>query len=193
MAKSNNERFLSLYKELEGIFREQGLDWKDVESTSDDMIQNRMRICRQLRNYLSHQNDPSFIMISDTQVKFLEETIDEQRMKGDIVKKHLGTISANTCKYTDKCSDVLVRMIKRKINEMLVYSEIKGKRIIGTVSIFDVSSQVLISKTKKVSDIKSLGDNYIFVSPDMKMEEIPSGKIAYCFDSNDKLIGIVRK
>lgn len=55
--------FLALYREYESLLREQGLEYKQAEDAAEGQVQDRMRICRQIRNYLVHQEDAGFLEI----------------------------------------------------------------------------------------------------------------------------------
>lgn len=193
---TQNEKFLTLYKELEGILREQGVDYKELEDKSNDEVQNKLRICRQIRNFMSHNEDANFLSASEAQIKFLTKIINERKVLDDIAKKHLGSITKYTCKLGDKCSDVLAKMVKLKTYHLAVYSDIRGKASIGVVTIHDAVSQLITSKTTKVCDIKRLSSDYIICVPETKMEFLPDNKVIYCFEDgtiNSRLLGIVIK
>lgn len=193
---NNNERFIAVYKDFENLMKNKGIMIKDFEdSMSDSECANKLRICRQMRNYISHNSDTMFLTMSEAQIKFIENLTHEQRMFGDVVKKHLGTIAANTCKIGDKCSDVVLKMSKKSLNEFPVYTEVRGKRIFGVITIHDLIIQTLNSKTNKISSIKKMNLNKVnFVAPDELMENIPKDKVNFCTDDgtkNGKLLGVV--
>ena len=71
---NNAEKFLDAYREYETVLRAKGLDYKTVEDGADDITQNRMRINRQMRNYLTHQHDAGFLVISDKQIAYLKKS-----------------------------------------------------------------------------------------------------------------------
>ena len=184
------QQFLDAYKTYETILREQGVDTKIFEEQSDDLTANRLRMCRVMRNYSSHNNDNAFLSVSDTQLKFLQKVADEQRMSGDVVKKHLKSVKTATCTLKDKCTDVLQRMIKLHVTALPVWD----KDVLGIVSIYDVSTLVLESRTKKISDVKKLGKDFIIVAPDMKWCDLPKHTIAFCTKDgtpDTSLLGVV--
>ena len=185
----NDNKFLSLYREYESFIRDQGIDPKDYEEKVDDETANRLRMCRQMRNYLSHQNDPGFLNISDNQIAFLESYTDSLKMQGDVVKKHLKAIVPATCGESDKCCDVLKQMTKLKTNNILVLS----KKGVGVANIYDVINKALESKTTKMSLVKTK-PTYKIVSPTTKMEDIPFGSVILCtHDGTEtgKLLGVI--
>lgn len=190
-----NEQFLNVYKEFEAILRNQNVDYKALELNSDDLIMNRLRICRQIRNYLTHNNDNIFIDISKNQVKFIKEMIETQKMKDDVVKKHLGRINNYTCSIFDKCTDILNIMSKRNITQYPVLDEIKGECIIKIVSIWDVAASVLESKTKRIKEIEKFTNNFIYVDPLCLYNSIPKEFFVFCTDNgtkDGKILGIVK-
>lgn len=194
---SYNSKFLEKYKELEMLLRTQNIDFKNYEEEQEDSIKQKLRICRMMRNYLSH-NDIIFIEATKEQINFIQNTIDNQRLKGDIVKKHLGRINNFTCSLYDKCSDVLEIMSKRQITEYPVLIESRNGSVyeIKIVSIFDVSKAVLESKTNRIKDIQNtLSDDIIFVDPIEDYLSLDHSKITFCTDdgtSSGKLLGFVK-
>ena len=185
----NDNKFLSLYREYESFIRDQGIDPKDYEEKVDDLTANRLRMCRQMRNYLSHQNDPGFLSVSDNQISFLETYTESLKMKGDTVRKHLKTVASATCLDSDKCSDVLQKMIKLKSNDIVVIS----KTGIGVASIYDIISKAMESKTTKMSLVKTK-PSYKLVSPTVKMDDIPLGVVIICTQDgteSGKILGVI--
>ena len=65
-----NRRYLELYREYETALRAAGMDYKAVEEAADALVGDRMRMCRQMRNYLTHSSDAGFLDVSDQQISF---------------------------------------------------------------------------------------------------------------------------
>lgn len=150
MAKKDIDRFLALYREYETLVRDEGSEPKDVEDAADDLTQNRLRMCRQFRNYLSHQNDPSFIAISDQMLCFMQSNVDKRRNMRDTLKKHCKPADATTVAAKDKVGVALDRMVKLKSDKLVV---IDGCSF-GVVSIYDVIGAYLVSKATKTGTLK---------------------------------------
>lgn len=189
-----NDKFLATYKDLETLLRGQFDDMQTAEASFDTTKGEKLRICRQMRNFMSHNNEPGFLIASEAQIKYLEQCVSEERLKGDIAKKHTKTISAYACTVTDKCIDVATKMIKKKITVMPVFSETKTGRIFGSVSIFDVTTAAFEKKTNKIDSIKINTKEHLFVAPDTKVENIPRDKVVFCTsDGTDKgkVLGVV--
>lgn len=192
---SNNDKFLSVYKDFESTLRNQNIDFKELENQGDSLISNRLRICRQIRNYLSHNNDSNFIETSRSQIKFLEEMNENQKMKDDIVKKHLGRVNSYTCSIYDKCTEVLAIMSKRGVSQYPVLDEIKGTYEIKIVSIYDIANAVLESKTKRIKDILKFDNNFTFVDPLYLYIEVSKDIFTFCTSDgtkDGKILGIVK-
>ncbi len=183
------EEFIAVYKEYENTVREQGKDPKEHEETVDPSTQGRLRMLRYFRNYLVHQSDPGFITVNDAQIKFLKEYTFQLKSRDDIVKKHIKSASAATCQSTDRCTDALTKCIKFKTDKIIV---IDSKTGYGSVSIYDIASRILETKTAKLSEIKPKKE-FHFIAPSVKMENTPSG-VLVCTDNgtaDGKLLGVL--
>lgn len=144
------DQFLTEYKNFETILRDLNLDYKDIESEVDSETSEKMRLCRNLRNYLSHNSDKSFVSISKNMIDFLTDLEFKYLSLEDTVIKHSDKFnSSNYCLIRDNCSSVLEKMIKKKVNNFLVVNKEEFK----VVSIYQLIQMLLISKTKKVKDI----------------------------------------
>lgn len=150
MAKKDIDHFLALYREYETLVRDEGLEPKDVEDAADDLTQNRLRMCRQFRNYLSHQNDPSFIDISDQMLRFMQSNVDRRKNMRDTLKRHCKSAATTTVAAKDKVGVALDRMVKLKSDRLVV---VDGDSF-GVVSLYDVISAYLTSKATKTGTLK---------------------------------------
>lgn len=184
-----NEKFLQTFKELEQVLREVNLDVKTYEEQISTAEQEQLRICRQMRNYLSHSSNPDLLIASDQQILFLKTLTINELQKEDIVKKHLKSVAASICKNTDRCTDALQKMIKLKVTQIAIVSKTNE---ISIVDIYKVAEAVLKSKTSKLSELKGT-KNYIFVSPTTKYQDICSyeNTVILCTDTGDET-GIIK-
>lgn len=172
---SKELEFLELYRTYEGQLRDAGVDYKTLEEKSDDLLQNRMRICRQMRNYLSHQNDAGFLNISEKQIEFLKDRIREQELQGDILQNHLVTVRAGSCKPEDTL-DSVYRKMKRNHTQYLPICE--GNHVVGVLSITDVV-ETLLKGLNLVSSCKTSGQ-IVCKPPVTCMEDLPAGVPVIC-------------
>lgn len=192
---TNAEKFLILYREYETLLRDAGLDYKDLEEKADDFMQNRLRINRQLRNYLTHNHDAGFLDISDKQIAFMENLVFEQKSSMDILKKHLKTPKSAACLYTDNLEDVITKMSKLHTEKLPVYDD---SGVFGLVCVYDVMKAFLSEKrpkTAKLSVVKKLDKKISCMAPDTLMPAVSSSgcDLICCTDTgnkNGKLLGV---
>lgn len=180
MAKT--EQFLTLYKTYEGLLREHEKDYKSLEESAEDLLMNRMRITRQMRNYLSHNADPSFLVVSDLQIKLLEDLIRQEQMSVDTLKDHLYTPKRSSCTEGTPLKEVLAQMTKQKFEQMPV---ILNGRVLGIVTIYKVAD-VYLKNEQEVLNRKTYGaygKNLVCLSPDTPMNDIISN-----IDNTEKVI-----
>lgn len=91
--------FLEKYKELEGILRasdsSQTILQYEETLPADDM--ERLRICRQIRNYVQHHEDGvRFLTATEEMLKFIESLIQSEAAKNGVVKDRMYRLSAIT-------------------------------------------------------------------------------------------------
>ncbi len=176
------EKYLAVYKDYETALRDAGIDPKAVEDAIDEVTAGRLRICRQMRNYLAHNNDPGFLEISDGQIRFLEGRLKEQKMSGDIAKKHMKPASACICSMEDRCTAALEKMKKNKATEIMVTT---GSDI-RIATCLEVASGAVASKTTKLKDVKLQKARIVYTRPDMKIDSLPKGVHILCTDTGEK-------
>ena len=196
---NNVKEFLNLYREYESMLRDDDLDYKQVEDTSDDLKQNRMRINRQIRNYLSHQNDPEFLSISNKQLDFLRSLIESQKLYGSLLKDHITTYKTGYCTLDDTIDTVINKMSRLKINELPVIND--KRELLGMIRLIDIA--VACNKNKRIKTVK--GVNRIVkaenvYSANERVDKIPEEVLRNCVvvcmaedKTGKKFMGIYRK
>lgn len=196
-----NDRFLDLYREYETVLRDSGTEYRAIEEGSDGIEQERLRITRQMRNYLTHNHDAGFLTVSDRQIAFLDQHIKEERMAGDILKKHLKTVKAGTCGPEEKIADVLARFAKLSVDAMPMCNILKGEtsiHLIGVVSVYDLLKAYMTEqrpKTAKMSALKKVGKRCPTMAPMTPMETVISSQdeLICCTDTgtmSGKVLGV---
>lgn len=187
---TNADKFLSLYREYETLLRDDGKDYKELEESADDLLQNRLRINRQLRNYLTHNHDAGFLEISDKQISFMEKLIFEQKSSMDILKKHMKSAKVAGCLYTDTLDDVLTKMMKLKVIRLPVYDETGVLGFVSWIEVMKAYRTEKRPKTAKLSVVKKLDKKVICMTPDTLMSDIlltvAHSDMVCCTDSGDK-------
>lgn len=179
-----NEQFLALYKTYEGLLRQRGTDYRAVEEAQVAQGSGRMTIMRQMRNYLSHEEDPGFLVISPVCISTLEKMIKEEQMNGDIVKNHLVTPAKGSLKEGTQLSEAIYRMAKAGVKAMPVYDD-KVKRLKGLLTL-EKAAYIMNSKGNlpiSTDTCGSYGMSLMFVKPDKPTEDalkMPEGMYICC-------------
>ncbi len=172
----NTTKFTDEYRSLETALRENGTDYKTLEDGADEARQDRLRICRQMRNYIIHHQDEGFLDITDKQIRFIEEELQKQKMSGDVLKKHLKTVKTSCCTLDDLLIDVFGKM--DRLSEAFIAVLSDDKHFIGILSIHDAIKTYTANarpKTAKVKSVRKLipADESVFHAPTERMEDIP--------------------
>ena len=170
MKKNNEQLFLDLYREYEGLLRDRGVEYRHVEDSSEGIIKDRLTIMRQMRNYLTHRHDPNFLIISDKQIEFLCELIKEESLKGDLLRDHLISIKKGAVSIDEDLSSVITKMKKLGFTNIVVYDN--QKKILGRLNIYDAALMVSQNASATVASIKKLNPAGIVYAPEIKIEEV---------------------
>lgn len=197
-----SERFLILYREYESLARSLlQLDPQTIEDRSPEQTAARLRMCRLFRNYLSHNNDPRFIVPSSKMLDFLEAQVKSVKLSQDVVKKHLKKPEKSVVNYHDKLSDVLAKMTTLKTSRIVCLTtketgtaaRLKTPEYI-IYAIHEILAVYLVSKAAKLPVIKPSKQKPVFVRPDQLMSELDLSQINICTDDGTetgKLLGVV--
>lgn len=182
---NNSDKFLDAYREYETILRAKGLDYKTIEDSADDLTQNRMRINRQMRNYLTHQHDAGFLTVSDKQIAYLEKASTELKQSMDILKKHIKSAKTSGCTRNDLLEDALNKMMKMKTWALPLYGDDGVDGIMTWVDITKAHLAAKRPKTAKIGDIKVSKIKPAFMRPDTLMSGVfESGATIVCCTSD---------
>lgn len=87
--KNYVEEFLLAYKAFETQCRTLGKEVKDLEEElgETDPKMQKLRMCRQIRNYVSHNDYTDFIQIHKGMIKFLKDELKASKQKPKKTKK----------------------------------------------------------------------------------------------------------
>lgn len=162
MSKQNDE-FLSLYRTYENQLRARGTEYKELE---EKLNSDRMRMMRQMRNYLVHADDPGFVEISPICLKALQQMVKEESLRGELVKDHLVTPAKGSVKEGTLLSKAIYRMVMMGTATIPVYGEdkkLKGMLMLDKLAYaLDKHGNVPVS----ASVCGPYGEIYDLVSPD---------------------------
>lgn len=187
------EEFLSLYKEFESILRDKRIDYRDFESTLDDVTENKLRVCRRLRNFLSHNNDDDFVIISEKQIEFMKKMIEDQKGNADVLQKYLKPAALSSCNVNETCKETLTKFSKSDTEYLPVYDPSKG--VLGIVSSADVIMRMAQNKDALIKGIPASTRNVACFTADTPIEEVKKSraKVICCTDDGSafgKLLGV---
>lgn len=144
---TQQEKFLAIYKEYETLVRAAGKEPKDIEIEAEEVEANRLYICRQFRNYLSHVPDPGFLVPTDKMLKFLQSRVDTLKAQNDTAKKHMKKPDTCILQITDKVRDAMEMFAKMKKDTLLVRGGITWFQL----SVYDVLGA---KSTEKIENLK---------------------------------------
>ncbi len=181
MNKETDE-FLSLYKTYEGLLRKRGTDYRAVE---EKLNSDRMRMMRQMRNYLCHSEDPGFVIISPVCLEALKIMIKEENMnQGGMIQNYLVTPAKGSIKEGTKLSEAVYRLsvlAMKGIYELPVYDD--RKRLKGVVTLerlaYEMKKQGDIPLDETKLDI-TYGKGFHLVKPDDPVPEERDNKYYCC-------------
>lgn len=200
--KNKNDEFLSLYKDLENLIPQIGFtNMLDYENSIADINRaNKLKLCRMIRNYLSHNSDGNdFIPLSSGITQFIVAEI-------MIVKSHFQTVKdilippsrAKTIVKTDTMDRIIDKFAN--YNQVIVYDE--NKHIIGMITNKQIVDIILNNKGS-LSNLKKIQakDMVVKLSPAIKfckkddiLSDIDGYRIVTSDGTKDGIVqGIIRE
>lgn len=195
MQNKNITEFINTYKTLENLLREKNPDTSvlEYENTLPAAEGDKLRICRQLRNYIQHHEDGEvFISISDNMIKFLKLLItqieSEEKKVIDRVYR-LGAIELG-----EKLINVVERFSKTK-REWLPVVDNNGM-FLGILSYYSVFNAILAAGklNSKLDDkmvIKKLKE-FTIDDGTSSLKSVLGKEGSVIIVKNDKYIGVLR-
>ena len=185
---TGQDKFLALYKEYEGLLRSMNMDSKEVEDAQLEQDANRLRMCRQFRNYFAHVQDPGFLEPTKKMFDFLQKRTDVLKMNGDIVKKHLKKPECCILRPADKIADAVANFSKLRREELLVAEED------GKYSLLSVYETICFPGRGKISVTKRKLCKVQYCGPMEPMENLDNSRVWLCTQdgtAEGKLLGQV--
>ena len=86
-----NDKFLDSFRALDTELKCDDKSIMDYENSLEGIDQERMKVCRIMRNYMSH-NDITFLTPSNEQIKFLDTQLKNVLRQANIVKDEMKKI-----------------------------------------------------------------------------------------------------
>ena len=173
--------FLALYREYESLLREQGLEYKQREDAAEGQVQDRMRICRQIRNYLVHQEDAGFLEISEKQMAFFKGLVEQEKTKLDTFGEHLLSLRREAVlkkmKRLKTCVlpvwEIKESSLQKDIPRWTTFKDgtYRIEALLGQITLISVA--LLLAKGSKTigSGLKKYEKPAVILRPDIRMPE----------------------
>ena len=155
---TDQERYLDLFRTYETAVRNKGFESaKEYEDSVTDVdVQDKLRFCRVVRNYLAHGKDAGrFVAPTADMTKFIEDTVyilDEGELP---VGKKIIPLSKCICE-TNTITEALTFMQKNKTSAIPVFTKdgkVKGLFSYEDFARFFISNDVKVSKTTKLASL----------------------------------------
>ena len=171
-------QFLNSYKKLEAEIRIDNPESSVFEyenSLYDPERQEKIKVCRILRNYIQHHADGQrFIAVSDQMITFLEKEVFSIKAKTDLVKSHISKTAPITPKTSIRDAIAIISM--SNVNNLAIVD--KENHIVGAVNATLILKAYSKSKksTSKIieyvstKDTKSLLSRMVFAKIDDRYE-----------------------
>ena len=189
------DKYLNLYKTWESLLRDTGSDIRTLESgleQTDPAQFARVRMCRLFRNYLTHENDPGFLIPTDMMFGFIESQVNELKSRDDIVKKHLRYTGNYLFEHSVKCTVALEKALPAKIQTVVRHNQDGSCELVST---FDVMQAALASKATKLSAVKALRNKPVYVEAMDKIAALDVTRIHICTSDGSPsgdILGVVK-
>ena len=107
-----NEKFLDAFRSLDTELKQDNVTVLDFENSLDNLNQERLKVCRIMRNYMAH-NDTDFLATTNEQIKFLDGLTESIKKKAHTAKDELKKVKP--IKATTPIKDIITQIDKYPI------------------------------------------------------------------------------
>lgn len=184
--------FLEKYKELEGVLRDMhdGLRVLDYEQTLPGTEEEKLRLCRQIRNYIQHHDDGNtFISATQEMSYFIQGLIEKERGKEETAKDKLYRLSPLSVK--DKLSEAVNRFSKTKRTWMPVTDNGLYKGGMDLQELISLIAGNKLSTTLEKAGAAYKKDVVLLQKQDSIKELLGEKPDCVVVDKNSKYLGVV--
>lgn len=189
---TRGSQLLSQYRVYENLVRSEGYEPKVIEDSMPEDKANQMRMVRQFRNFLSHNEVPGFLEPTDKMLKFLDAEVEAWQTKGDVVKKHLRTPAASICEEKEPCSVGLEKLAKMRKTKLVVRNKAGEYEL---CDLFAIASLFASSRAAKLSVVPRLKEPPVFIAPTTLYSALDRDRVYLCTadgSKDGKLLGVVK-
>lgn len=175
-----NDKFLDAFRALDTELKSDGSTVLDYENSLETLDQEKMKVCRIMRNYMAH-NDKNFITASAEQVKFLNSQVENVRRKAHTVKDEMKRIKP--FKAIEPIKNVLAQIIKYPVVPM----ETKA-------GIFLVDKDILLKQlaaNNKKIDIPARLPKYKTILKNDRMDNVSTGTYIVLDEKTSEYCGML--
>ena len=168
-----NQIFMEAYRNFEIVLKKQNMTPKDYEdnlTNTNPEKSAKIRICRTVRNYLTHENT-IFVTASQPMIDLLAQETALLDSAETPVKKKMVKLT-DSIHDTDLITSALSFMLRKKLTKVPVFNE--ENYAIGTFSFVDLATLVSagnFTKAKKVSSA-CVSVKFNFIAETMPMSEV---------------------
>lgn len=180
-----NNKFLDAYRNLENELRAENKTVLEYEnSLQDTNIQEKLKLCRITRNYLSHQ-DTKFASVNKEMVEFLDKLAKEINLKAHTVKDEMKKIKPIF--LNENIKNIIPMCAKYK------YVPIVDKKTNQLIHIIDSEFLVeQLAKNNKKIVLPKKREKYNYIDKNSRLDKL-SGLYIVTIDGTEKskYIGIL--
>lgn len=190
-----NDTFLEKYKQLEVILRKHNPDGSvlQYEETLQTEDMEKLRICRQIRNFMQHHHDgQEFLQATDTMNRFIDDIIIQEISKDELASDRMTRLSPLSVDM--KLGDVIARFAKTA-REWLPITNVDGI-FLGCLTAIQLLQK--IPENRNITKIEKL-----FAERDYKKYKVYlcdknsplselAGKDVVVINENRKYLGIIK-
>lgn len=161
--------FISCYKELESLLSVSVREYEDTLSESDSQ---KLRLCRQFRNYIQHNDDNTFLIVSEDMLSFLKKIVYQIKIRDGIAKEKMVSIKKYGCVLlTDTLSDIALLLKKKNLKEVPVFDD--KNQYIGFISKEMISDYFALGSLTKATKLQKYKDNLLLRNVYTTAEDTP--------------------
>ena len=161
--------FISCYKELESLLQ---ISVREYEDTLSESESQKLRLCRQFRNFIQHNDDETFLVISDDMLSFLKNVIYQIKIRDGIAKDKMISIKKyGYALLSDTIFDCAATLCKKALPEIPVFDD--KMQYFGFVSKEMISDYFASGSLTKITKIQKYKDNLLYPDIFIVSEETP--------------------
>ena len=187
---NKTKEFLELYRKFEVVLGGYGQTVLNYEDTLSQDEKDKVRICRQMRNYISHHHDgEEFLICSEAMCKFFRMLIQRESDR-----THNRVYTLTPIDVNDRLSDIKTTFYKNNRNWMPVVDD--GGKCLGSMELFQflhlLARQNPNKKLSSVIDAVAFSNSIPMLYDGSAELDNFEGNDAVIIDDNGRYVGILK-